>query len=602
MNNSSKTSSKIPLPEYPRPQLVRENFEILNGEWDYAVIAADPAAREAETIPDPPVSELKEDFWQGVILVPYSPEAPLSGVGRVLKPGERLYYRRRFDAVPHEEGWHLLIHFGAVDQTCTVYINGQKAGGHAGGYLPFTIDATPFLSGTDEELIVAVEDVTDTSYHARGKQKLEPGGMFYTPQSGIWKTVWMEWVPPVYITDVRMTPLYDDSMIVVNVAVSDGSRISATAQIEDDEQNLNDILFHTGDRIYVHIPDFHSWSPEDPHLYTIRIQTDDDSVQSYFAMRKFSREKDAHGIPRFMLNGRPYFCSGVLDQGYWPGGLMTPPDDRAMQRDIREMKRLGFNTLRKHVKIESDRWYYHCDKIGMLVWQDMPNGGGTYDMNALCNIPTIFQGSQRMVRDNRYAMFSRQDRAGREEYMDELEEMIHHLYSTACICTWVPFNEGWGQFDALDVTERIRRLDRTRLIDHASGWFDQKGGDYYSIHNYFRKLSVKPGRRIVALTEYGGYSLLIPGHAAGNGMPAYRAYESQARITRAWNRLIQRDILPNIARGLSAAFYTQLSDIEQEINGIVTYDREVMKIDPSVIKRMNRKIQRVFRDCTSESK
>lgn len=583
-------SGNIPLPEYPRPHLVRENYAILNGEWDYAIID-DSENNDIEKITD--------GFWQGKILVPYSPEAPKSGVGRILQPGECLYYHRKFTAKPHDAGWHLLIHFGAVDQVCRIYINGQKAGEHTGGYLPFTIEATPFLNGEENDLIVVAEDETDTGWHSRGKQKLEPGGMFYTPQSGIWKTVWMEWVPPVYITDIRMTPLYDDAMIIVSVSVSDGSRIGAAVEISDDEQNLNDIQLHTGDRIYVHIPDFHSWSPEDPHLYTLRVRTDDDAAESYFAMRKFSREKDIHGIPRFMLNGKPYFCSGVLDQGYWPEGLMTPPDDRAMQRDIKTMKRLGFNTLRKHVKIESDRWYYHCDRIGMLVWQDMPNGGTAYNMNTLCNIPTIFQGSQRMIRDNRYAMFSREDKEGRAEYLQELSDMVDHLYSEPCICTWVPFNEGWGQFDALDVTEKIRKLDRTRLIDHASGWFDQHGGDYYSIHNYFRKLSVKPGRRIVALTEFGGYSLLIPGHGTGNDMPAYRAYESQERITRAWNRLIQRDVLPNIARGLSAAFYTQLSDIEQEINGIVTYDREVTKIDPAVIKRMNRKIQRVFEECTS---
>lgn len=583
-------TSEIPFPEYPRPQLVREDFTVLNGQWDYAITDSE----------DDSVSGAPEIVWQGKILVPYSPEAPLSGVGKILQPGQTLYYRRCFEAAPHEEGWHLLLHFGAVDQVCRIYINGQEAGSHTGGYLPFTVEATPWLQAGANELVVAVKDETDTGFHSRGKQKLEHGGMFYTPQSGIWKTVWMEWAPPVYITGIRLTPLYDDSMIVVSVAVSDGSRITATAEITDNEQVLNDIQFHTGDRVYIHIPDFHPWSPEDPHLYTLRVQTDDDEVQSYFAMRKFSRERDVHGIPRFMLNGRPYFLSGVLDQGYWPEGLMTPPDDRAMERDIKTMKRLGFNTIRKHVKIESDRWYYHCDRIGMLVWQDMPNGGSTYNLNTLCNIPTIFQGSQRMVRDNRYAMFSREDKEGREEYLQELADMINHLYSSPCICTWVPFNEGWGQFDALDVTGKIRKLDRTRLIDHASGWFDQHGGDYYSIHNYLRKLSVRPERRIVALTEYGGYSLLIPGHGSGNDMFFYPAYESQERITRAWSRLIQRDILPNIAKGLSAAFYTQLSDIENEINGIVTYDREVMKIDPSVIRRMNRKIQRVFRECTEE--
>ena len=607
----------VPHAEYPRPQLRREHWENLNGEWEYAFRATE----------DRPIT------YDGTILVPFSPETEMSGVGRTLRPGEYLHYRRQISTKAPGEGWHLLLHFGAVDERCAVFVNGQCAGGHRGGYLSFSMEITPYLSPEGEaEITVVVQDDTDEGWAARGKQKSEPGGMFYPGQSGIWKTVWMEWVPPVYIESVVMEPRLDEGCLALrvtlggaieagaeqNAAIEDSTAQAAAEQnaaIEDStaragaettgyairaaaysgNEKCGEAALENGKETLVKISPLRLWSPEEPHLYDLEITAGEDRVESYFAMRKFSLGRDARGIPRFMLNGRPYFMNGVLDQGYWPQSLMTPPDDRAMVLDIRRMKRLGFNMLRKHVKVECDRWYYHCDRLGMLVWQDAVNGGGKYDMNFVCNLPTVFTAMQRMVKDDHgYARFAREDPEGREAFVRELGEMIEQLRNVPSLCVWGPFNEGWGQFDARRVTALIRKADRTRLIDQASGWFDQGGGDFRSIHNYFRVLTVRPGRRIAAVTEYGGYSCLSPGHAKRNDMKAYRKFDTPEALMAAYEKLILRDILRQIPNGLGAAVYTQLSDVEDEVNGIYTYDRELLKLDMRTVRRLNRAVQRVF--------
>ena len=581
----------IPHSDYPRPQLRRGYYVILNGLWDYAITKTQ----------EPPAQ------YDGKILVPYSPETELSGVGRTLQPGEFLHYRRRIQTKAPGEGWHLLLHFGAVDEHCAVYVNGQCAGGHRGGYLHFSMEITQFLQEDGSaEITVAAADGTDTGWCARGKQTLSPGGMFYRPQSGIWKTVWMEWVPPVYIASIKMEPRLDEECLALRVFLGGVKESAEGRTSEQNKETIHAAAFfgnekcgeaelRDGEETLLKLSSIYPWSPEEPQLYDLELSCGEDCAVSYFAMRSFSVGVDRKGIRRFFLNGKPYFCNGVLDQGYWPQSLMTPPDDRAMVLDIRRMKRLGFNMLRKHIKVECDRWYYHCDRLGMLVWQDAVNGGGKYDMNFVCNLPTVFTAMQRHVRDDRgYARFARENSEGRETFVRELGEMVDQLYNVPSICVWVPFNEGWGQFDAAKVSAYLHSLDSTRLIDEASGWFDQGGGDFYSIHNYFRVLRVKPGRRINAVTEYGGYSCLIPGHAQNNDMKAYKKFDTPQELTEAFEKLIRRDIVSQIRNGLGAAVYTQLSDVEEEVNGFYTYDRAVLKMDMRTVRRVNRLVQRVF--------
>ena len=333
------------------------------------------------------------------------------------------------------------------------------------------------------------------------------------------------------------------------------------------------------------MPAFHAWSPEDPYLYDLSLEAGEDRVESYFAMRSFAVRQDGDGLMRLFLNGRPYFHTGVLDQGYWPDGLYTAPSDAAMVNDIEQMKRMGFNMLRKHIKIEPLRWYYHCDRLGMLVWQDMPNGGGDY-LPLTISAPLI---TGRHRDDHDYVRFAREDAAGRREFLQELEEMIEHLYNCPCIAMWVPFNEGWGQFDARETAERIRALDLTRTVDHASGWHDQGAGDVKSLHVYFRAYRHKQysGSRAVVLSEFGGYNHRVNGHAYSKKDFGYRRYKTPEALCFAVQDLYIRQIIPAAARGLSAAVYTQLSDVEDELNGLMTYDRAVVKMDVQAMRDLN---------------
>ena len=551
------------LPEYPRPQLRRDSYWNLNGVWEYAITESD----------------VQPETFDGTIIVPFSPEAPLSGVGRTLLPRQFLWYRKH---VTLPEGFvkaKTLLHFGAVDQEAAVFVNGEQLAHHIGGYLPFSCDVTDALHGGREmTIVVCVRDVTDESYHTRGKQKTARGGIWYTPQSGIWQTVWLESVPKTHIRSLRITPLFEEAAVELRVQTS--VPCACIARLDG-----RTVTFCSGTTVRVPMPSFHAWSPEDPYLYDLSLEAGEDRVESYFAMRSFSVGQDGDGVPRLFLNGKPYFHTGVLDQGYWPDGLYTAPSDAAMVNDIEQMKRMGFNMLRKHIKIEPLRWYYHCDRLGMLVWQDMPNGGGDY-LPLTISAPLI---TGRHRDDHDYVRFAREDAAGRREFMQELEGMIEHLYNCPCIAMWVPFNEGWGQFDAREAAERIRALDATRTIDHASGWHDQGAGDVKSLHVYFRAYRHRqyPGARAVVLSEFGGYNHRVSGHTYNKKDFGYRRYQTPEALRFAVQDLYIRQIIPAAARGLSASVYTQLSDVEDELNGLMTYDRAVVKMDAETMRDLN---------------
>lgn len=568
------------LTEYPRPNLLRDSYINLNGYWNYAFT-------NTEEIPM---------NYDGNILVPFSPEAKLSGVERILIPDESLWYYRTFHTPNMKNGERLILHFGAVDQYARVFINGHMVKEHMGGYLPFSVEITSYLEEKENSIHVYVRDVTDSSYHTRGKQKLECSGMFYTPQSGIWQTVWMEVVPAVYINDLKVTPLFDDSKVRIQcfvvgdeeqanlycfVEIYDGKNMVAKELLRKEEAYSKDI----------EIKNVKPWSPESPHLYTINISLLHDKVLSYVGMRKYSIGKDEKGITRLFLNNKPYFHNGLLDQGYWPEGLYTAPTDEALRYDIIKAKELGFNMLRKHAKVEPLRWYYHCDKIGMLVWQDMVNGGSNYNSNFVTYFPNVLPILANYIKDNNYHLFSRRDKEGKEEYMLELKDMISSLYHFTSIAMWVPFNEGWGQFDSLKVVDEIRKLDKTRTIDHASGWFDQKGGDVKSHHIYFTRFRFTPEDRAVILSEFGGYVYRVDKHFYSNKSYGYRTYKTKGDLTTAYKRLYEKKIIPAMNKCLSASVYTQLTDIEEEINGLLTYDRKVLKIDDKVLKEINKKLR-----------
>lgn len=555
------------LIEYPRPQMRRDSYLNLNGRWEYAITDSDEPPR----------------CWDGTILVPFSPESALSGVGRTLRPGQTLWYRREVTVpqgfIPRDR--RLLLHFGAVDQEAAVYLNGVLLGRHMGGYNAFTLDATDALGPTNT-LVVRVHDDTDASFHSRGKQKTRRGGIWYTPQSGIWQTVWMEAVPRRYIEGLRIVPLFDQSAVEVTVRCAQPLQCEATV-------DGRTVPFTSGEPARIPMPDFRAWSPEDPFLYDLTVTLGEDRVESYFGMRKVEVRADRGGVKRLFLNGEPYFHSGLLDQGYWPDGLYTAPSDEALIFDIQTAKAMGFNLLRKHIKVEPMRWYYHCDRLGMLVWQDMPSGGGKYRFSTI-SLPLV-TGVHR--RDNRYRAFARTSSQGRAEYMDELEEMVLQLFNAPSVALWVPFNEGWGQFDSTFVMERLRLLDPTRPVDPASGWHDQGEGELRSLHVYFKPFRFRRDRRgrALALSEFGGYNLRVDGHCFNQKDYGYRRLPDAAALWRDFVRLYEREVLPAVPRGLCAAVYTQLSDVEDELNGLMTYDRRVVKLDADDVRELNERLK-----------
>ncbi len=525
-------------PEYPRPQMVREQWVNLNGLWQYAIQAQDAAEPTA---------------WDGQILVPFAAESALSGVMKSVKPDQRLWYRRTFDKPHVNDRERVLLHFGAVDWDCTVWVNGQQVGAHRGGYDPFHFDITDQLKEETNVLVVSVWDPTDVGYQPRGKQVLKPGGIMYTAVTGIWQTVWMETVPAVHVRSLKIVPDIDREIVAVTVDATGPAPVRLSAV--DDDQIVATQTGQTGQTIELKIPDPQWWSPDSPHLYDLNVELlrdgqTTDSVDSYFGMRKTHVAKDAQGILRLMLNNRVLFQYGPLDQGWWPDGLYTPASDEAMKYDILMTKKFGMNMARKHVKYESARWYYWCDRLGLLVWQDMPAGD------------------------------SRRNDESKANFRGELQAMIDALHNFPCIVMWVPFNEGWGQHDTPEIVQWTQQYDPTRPVNEASGWTDRGSGDVSDMHSY-----PGPGmrpveqNRVVVLGEFGGLGMPVAGHTwQAEANWGYVSYESAAELTDAYVGLLAR-MRPLIGQGLSAAVYTQTSDVEVEVNGLLTYDRATVKMD-----------------------
>ena len=577
----------VPFPEYPRPMLHREGWYNLNGWWDCAFTA------DAELPP--------AEAMQTKILVPYSPECEASGVGRTLQPGESLHYHRTFACPVVPAGGRLLLHFGAVDYTCTVRVNDHVVGSHRGGYWPFSLDITEALRPGMNDLWVTVQDPTGNGVQARGKQTLTPGGMFYPAQSGIWQTVWLEPLQPVHITDLRLMPNYDSRTVTVQLETN--TPAAAAVEIFADGVPVAKTELDAGtEKITLAIPEaaFHPWSPESPFLYTVTATLAvGDRVESYFALRSWQAARDGRGVLRFFLNGKPILLNGLLDQGYWQQGLYTPPSDAAVVKELEQVKALGFNLLRKHAKIEPQRWYYHCDRLGLVVWQDMVSGGTPSKLWFVTYLTNVFQPLLRKFPDGApfYRLLSRPDAASRDLYREELNATVDAMACHPCIGCWVPFNEGWGQFDAAKATARLRVLDPGRLIDEASGWFDQGGGDVDSRHNYFYPLRVRPGRRTVALTEYGGIAFPVEGHLTADKTYGYGTARDSADMAARYEKLQCETVLPQLARGLSALVYTQLTDVEEEINGLFTYDRAVLKLPADRVRAINDRLYAAFDVC-----
>lgn len=603
-----RLDKKQVLKDYPRPLMQRESYVNLNGEWDYCITGQE--------------QELSKLPWEGKILVPFSPEASLSGVGRQLQPGEYLWYRRTFQ-MPEEYtvGMRLLLHFGAVDQRCKVYVNQKLVTAHIGGYLPFDADMTEALAErktveSEHEIIVCVRDDSDTSYYSRGKQMLKRGGMFYTAQSGIWQTVWMECVAENYLKEVLCKPNADSGEITFKVKIRMTDGVEKVVRIGADDMQVEIYaacmdaqcgvsseeykavnssvkaesncvkkgrIIYTGplqSRIKISDTEKKLWSVDEPYLYYYKLTYGKDEVTGYFAFRTFTVEPDEKGVMRMCLNHQPYFQKGVLDQGYWPDGLYTAPCDNALVYDIVKMKELGFNMLRKHIKIESQRWYYHCDRLGMIVWQDMINGGGSYQFWFVTYLATLFNMFNYRIKDNCYRLLARQDKRGKVLFEQEMEQTVKTLKMHPSIGTWVIFNEGWGQFDAVRMTKRLRELDDSRIIDSTSGWFDQNCGDLRSQHYYFFKLVLIWDKvRAMVLSELGGFPYRVERHSCCEKVYGYHPCRSLKELHQAYEKLMKDTIEPEIENGLSATVYTQLSDVEEEVNGILTYDREVCKFE-----------------------
>ena len=505
-------------------------------------------------------------------------------------PEDRLWYRRSFTLAEDFRKDRVLLHFGAVDQSSEVFVNGKRVGGHEGGYLPFTCDVTDVLMKGENTLVVSVTDATSRSRHAYGKQSFTPGGIWYTPQSGIWQTVWLESVPENYVEGLTITPDFDGRRVRFVIRARDpegaGIVVRREGQVIAEE-------WYDGEKGWaeslIREEFFRPWTPEDPFLYDVTVTLrGGDRVESYFGMRKFG-VTEVDGKKVLALNNRPIFMSGVLDQGYWSDGLYTPPSDEAMIYDIQKMKDCGFNMLRKHIKVEPLRWYYHCDRLGMIVWQDMVSGGSRLNPLVIQVLP--FAGVH--LQDSRYRRFGRGDPAGREQFLRDMEDTVALLYNAPSVAVWVPFNEGWGQFDSLRATQRLWDLDPTRLVDHASGWHDQGGGDFKSRHVYFRPVRLKgEANRVLALTEFGGYSLPVAGHTAGEKAFGYRMYRDRAAFQAAFERLYREEVIPCMReQGLSAAVYTQVSDVEDEVNGLLSYDRRVCKVDTERVRVINRELR-----------
>jgi len=547
------------LLEYPRPQMVRKDWMNLNGLWEYAICPRD------ESCP--------KDF-DGSILVPFCVESALSGVQKEVGQDNRLWYRRSFDVAKKWSNKRILLHFEAVDWETTVWVNNKQVGTHRGGYDPFTFDITDALKDTgSQEIVLSVWDPTNAGTQPRGKQVRRPRGIWYTAVTGIWQSVWLEPVNEAYIESLNIVPDIDAGVVRITAVCSDeADGFSIDAQVKDGWWTKGKSRADVGNPIVIPIKNPKLWSPDSPFLYDLKVALKDgkgkkvDKVSSYFGMRKISLGKDEKGITRVMLNNEFVFQFGLLDQGWWPDGLYTAPTDEALRYDIEVTKKLGFNLARKHVKIEPRRWYYWCDKLGLLVWQDMPSGDVYIDPSE--------PDAQR-------------SKESAQQFELELTRMIDSLGSHPSIVVWVPYNEGWGQYDTERITKMIKEHDPTRLVNNASGWADRGVGDIHDIHDYPGPSMPEPeAKRAVVLGEFGGLGLPVEGHLwQERGSWGYREFKSPEELTDAYRKLI-RNLRVLIDKGLSAAVYTQTTDVEVEVNGMMTYDR-VIKMDLKNVNRIN---------------
>jgi len=561
------------LPEYPRPQMVRAKWQNLNGLWQYSILP-----KSQQNIPTE---------WQGNILVPFAVESALSGVGKTVGKDNVLWYKRTITAPPSKNN-NLLLHFGAVDWQCTVFVNGKEAGSHSGGYDPFTIDITNFLvKGKKQEIAVRVWDPTDDGPQPRGKQIKNPHGIWYTPVTGIWQTVWLEEVPKTYISATSQTPDFDNKAVKVSAtvqALQPGDEL--TISIWDGSTKVAAQTAAPGQTVSIAVPNAKTWSPQSPFLYDIKYTITRkgkvlDEVTSYFGMRKISMAPDKNGIQRMMLNNEFVFQYGPLDQGWWPDGLYTAPTDEALRFDIVKTKEMGFNMIRKHVKVEPARWYYHCDKLGMLVWQDMPSG----DL-----------GNRWEMRPGVYGRATDKNRTPESEriFRTEWNEIMQDFHNFPSIVVWVPFNEAWGQFKTKEIVEWTMQKDPSRLVNTASGGNFVQVGHIVDLHNYPEPLMPDPelfGKdRILVLGEYGGLGLPVENHTwQTKDNWGYQTFKNKEELLKRYTEFIN-DIPHLITKGLSAAVYTQTTDVEVETNGLMTYDRKVIKFPVEKLREIHSRL------------
>ena len=554
--------------EYPRPQLERKQWLNLNGIWSYSITD---------------VNSQKPDNFDGEILVPFSIESSLSGVMKSLNEKQILWYYKEFEIPDNWKDKNIIIHFNAVDWICELYINDNKIDEHSGGYSEFSFDITKNIKEGKNKILLKVFDPSDKGYQAVGKQTLNPNVIWYTSISGIWQTVWLEPVNEIYIQKLEINNDYDKKEIKINVKLNLDEKLPLEASLLFKDDELMKLKGFSNSEIVFNIPDkhFHPWSPSEPNIYSFNMNIFDnnqkiiDSIVSYTTLRKVEQKKDKNGIYRIYLNNKPLFNMGTLDQGYWPDGLYTPPSEEAMIYDINKLKQLGFNTIRKHIKIEPYRYYYYCDKIGMLVWQDMPSG-------------------DRQNNKWEFLKLNAGDDVNRSEeskinYYKEWSEIIDNLKFFQCIIVWIPFNEGWGQFDTEKVVEFTKKQDYTRLINAASGGNHRICGNFLDLHSYPHPAQyLKVDNLINILGEFGGLALDIKGHTWKEDNWGYKTCKSKEEVTEKYEEYI--NLLINSFKSFSAAIYTQTTDVEIEINGLITYDRAEIKVIEQRIKAVNEKI------------
>lgn len=558
------------LPEYPRPIMERAEWMNLNGLWHYAIT---------------PVGHSAPQTYDGQILVPFPVESSLSGVGRKLGEKNELWYRRQFSIPSKWKGKRILLHFGAVDWKTDVWVNDVKVGGHSGGYTPFSFDVTAALQKGDNKLVVKVWDPTDKGCQPRGKQVNNPSGIWYTPVSGIWQTVWLEPVPEQYIVNISTTPDVDANRLTLDVRTNVDKQFDKVEVKVFDGKNLVATGASLGNvPVDINMPvDVKLWSPDVPFLYDVEVGLYSggrlmDRVKSYAAMRKFSTRRDKDGIMRLQLNNKAIFQFGPLDQGWWPDGLYTAPTDEALKYDIKKTKDFGYNMIRKHVKVEPARWYTYCDRMGIIVWQDMPSG----DRNPEWQREQYFNGTEKKRSDESEAI-----------YRKEWKEIIDYLYSYPCIGVWVPFNEAWGQFKTPEIVDWTKKYDSSRLVNPASGGNHYACGDILDLHNYpGPRMFLYDAQRATVLGEYGGIGLALKEHLwESNRNWGYVQFKTSEEATAEYVKYASM-LKDMIKRGFSAAVYTQTTDVEVEVNGLMTYDRKVIKLDEKEIRRINEEICR----------